>query len=144
MYNLTVDAAHTFFVGDGAWLVHNACIVRETLDQLRSKYTIPQERWDHAYDSHAHEWFGTIDVPARTQSNVDVWNDLIERATRSNEAFEWSTRGQATIAHLTTFEGKPFVVQFFIGGSMDGLLATAFIPNSAQLQVMREILGYFD
>jgi len=25
MYNLTVDAAHTYFVGDGQWLVHNAC-----------------------------------------------------------------------------------------------------------------------
>lgn len=24
MYNLTVDTAHTFFVGDGQWLVHNA------------------------------------------------------------------------------------------------------------------------
>ena len=23
MYNLTVDTAHTFFVGDGQWLVHN-------------------------------------------------------------------------------------------------------------------------
>jgi hypothetical protein len=23
MYNLTVDEAHTFFVGDGQWLVHN-------------------------------------------------------------------------------------------------------------------------
>ncbi|MBK8138626.1 MAG: hypothetical protein IPK52_22910 [Chloroflexi bacterium] len=23
MYNLTVDEAHTFFVGDGDWLVHN-------------------------------------------------------------------------------------------------------------------------
>jgi hypothetical protein len=25
MYNLTVDVAHTFFVGDGQWLVHNTC-----------------------------------------------------------------------------------------------------------------------
>jgi hypothetical protein len=25
MYNLTVDEAHTFFVGEGQWLVHNAC-----------------------------------------------------------------------------------------------------------------------
>jgi hypothetical protein len=25
MYNLTVDTAHTFFVGAGAWLVHNTC-----------------------------------------------------------------------------------------------------------------------
>jgi hypothetical protein len=25
IYNLTVATAHTFFVGDGQWLVHNAC-----------------------------------------------------------------------------------------------------------------------
>ena len=25
VYNLTVDEAHTYFVGDGAWLVHNSC-----------------------------------------------------------------------------------------------------------------------
>ncbi len=25
MYNLTVDTAHTYFVGDGGWLVHNSC-----------------------------------------------------------------------------------------------------------------------
>lgn len=25
VYHLTVDEAHTYFVGDGAWLVHNAC-----------------------------------------------------------------------------------------------------------------------
>jgi RHS repeat-associated protein len=25
MYNLTVDTAHTFFVGEGQWLVHNTC-----------------------------------------------------------------------------------------------------------------------
>ncbi len=26
MYNLTVDIAHTYFVGEGQWLVHNVCI----------------------------------------------------------------------------------------------------------------------
>ncbi len=25
MYNLTVATAHTFFVGEGQWLVHNQC-----------------------------------------------------------------------------------------------------------------------
>ena len=25
MYNLTVDTAHTYFIGDGQWLVHNSC-----------------------------------------------------------------------------------------------------------------------
>ena len=26
MYNFTVASAHTYFVGDGQWLVHNACL----------------------------------------------------------------------------------------------------------------------
>jgi hypothetical protein len=34
MYNLTVASAHTFFVGDGHWLVHNSC-----LDDFLSKVT---------------------------------------------------------------------------------------------------------
>jgi hypothetical protein len=28
MYNLTVDTAHTYFVGDGQWLVHNTCPIK--------------------------------------------------------------------------------------------------------------------
>jgi RHS repeat-associated protein len=28
MFNLTVDQAHTFFVGDGKWLVHNTCPIK--------------------------------------------------------------------------------------------------------------------
>lgn len=28
MYNLTVSTAHTYFVGDGEWLVHNTCLER--------------------------------------------------------------------------------------------------------------------
>ena len=55
MYNLTVDDAHTFFVGDGQWLVHNAGLVCPTrwddsdLWQLAKKNsTSPGE--DLAYD----------------------------------------------------------------------------------------------
>jgi RHS repeat-associated protein len=32
MYNLTVDEAHTFFVGDGQWLVHNECMDFSDID----------------------------------------------------------------------------------------------------------------
>ncbi|HSH05120.1 MAG TPA: polymorphic toxin-type HINT domain-containing protein [Anaerolineae bacterium] len=32
MYDLTVDIAHTFFVGDGEWLVHNRCITLYRFD----------------------------------------------------------------------------------------------------------------
>ncbi|MCP4361917.1 MAG: hypothetical protein GY796_28225, partial [Chloroflexi bacterium] len=31
MYNLTVATAHTFFVGDGQWLVHNICQIHHAL-----------------------------------------------------------------------------------------------------------------
>jgi len=33
MYNLTVDTAHTFFVGGGQWLVHNACSPKSIKDE---------------------------------------------------------------------------------------------------------------
>jgi len=36
MYNLTVEDAHTFFVGDGDWLVHNTCTpTREQVQHLK-------------------------------------------------------------------------------------------------------------
>jgi hypothetical protein len=35
MYNLTVDDAHTFFVGEQAWLVHNTCVINYgTIDPI--------------------------------------------------------------------------------------------------------------
>ena len=33
MWNLTVKEAHTFFVGDGEWLVHNTCTVFRSVDR---------------------------------------------------------------------------------------------------------------
>lgn len=36
MYNLTVDEAHTFFVGGGQWLVHNVDCGRVSLDEIRA------------------------------------------------------------------------------------------------------------
>jgi hypothetical protein len=33
MYNLTVAAAHTYFVGDGQWLVHNVCQIHHALSK---------------------------------------------------------------------------------------------------------------
>lgn len=41
MFNLTVDTAHTFYVGANGWLAHNAkpCNITQTL-------------WDHIFDGH--------------------------------------------------------------------------------------------
>ncbi|MBI4493717.1 MAG: hypothetical protein HY690_13075, partial [Chloroflexi bacterium] len=40
MYNLTVEGAHTFFVGDGQWLVHNGCKTpaAKAWDVARARY----------------------------------------------------------------------------------------------------------
>jgi hypothetical protein len=34
MYNFTVATAHTYFVGEGRWLVHNSCGNKAIFDQL--------------------------------------------------------------------------------------------------------------
>jgi hypothetical protein len=41
MYNLTVDVAHTFFVGNGRWLVHNQCNIPQLTGSL-PKELVPQ------------------------------------------------------------------------------------------------------
>jgi len=38
MYNLTVDVAHTYYVGDGQWLVHNASCRFSTTDSILSYF----------------------------------------------------------------------------------------------------------
>ncbi len=38
MYNLTVQDAHTFYVGDGQWLVHNCGGIQWTRSKLQSVY----------------------------------------------------------------------------------------------------------
>jgi hypothetical protein len=38
MYNLTIDTAHTFFVGEGQWSVHNACKPKKMPDYDRGAF----------------------------------------------------------------------------------------------------------
>jgi hypothetical protein len=45
MYNLTVAVAHTFFVGDDQWLVHNTCEEGPSLARLaQQRVGNPKER----------------------------------------------------------------------------------------------------
>lgn len=64
MYNLTVAQAHTYYVGTGEWLVHNACsrILRRHLDDLedwqdttswQAHHIIPQQHENHAFVTRA-------------------------------------------------------------------------------------------
>ena len=56
--------------------------------------------------------------------------------------FAWDTGGRATVAHLARVEGKWFVVQFYKDGRYAGQLATAFVPNQAQLGSILRKLGH--
>jgi hypothetical protein len=57
MYNLTVDEAHTFYVGEGQWLVHNACsgtilsrnLGGEAGDGMQAHHLIPCEFECHPF-----------------------------------------------------------------------------------------------
>jgi hypothetical protein len=42
MYNLTVAQAHTFFVGQGQWLVHNACFQGGKFSELPTSSKTPR------------------------------------------------------------------------------------------------------
>lgn len=61
---------------------------------------------------------------------------------RSSHVFDWSSSGDRTIAHLARIEGKWFVVQFYAEGPLAGELATAFVPNQAELGAMLGRLGH--
>ncbi len=48
MYNLTVEKAHTFFVGEGRWLVHNSCNpLAKSLDAAGKPRPIPHAAAHH-------------------------------------------------------------------------------------------------
>src|SRR5262249_23639631 len=85
MYNLTVAQAHTFFVGQGRWLVHNTCgtfseaLAREEFASNASwKPATPNgdELLYHAYERHpslAMNEYGAIDpqlYDIRARSNI--------------------------------------------------------------------------
>jgi hypothetical protein len=90
MYNLTVAQAHTFFVGDGQWLVHN-CSTRQVVKQQGGNYvsfydmTIPAQsriakRDVHFEIANEHLYKTLMNDPQLRgffQTNYpDVWNHV--------------------------------------------------------------------
>lgn len=94
---------------------------------------------EHTWGEHAPEWFGR---EVRRSTHFEAWKALLKRAARSAQIFEWTTRGRPTIARLARIEGNWFVVQFWRDGQEAGELATAFIPNQAELGAMLRRLGH--
>ncbi len=130
MYNLTVAEAHTFYVGDGQWLVHNACpLTTEARDALRAAAReIWQERtgrpaiWDgmHVHHRIPLEWahlFPDADPnrianligmqPADHTLVTNAWNDwrrsLDGRTPTPAEVMEQAIRIDEQFGNLMTF-----------------------------------------
>ncbi len=52
MYNLTVAFAHTYFVGDGQWLVHNGCFNRNpTASQMADFWKSANSPWGSTWEA---------------------------------------------------------------------------------------------
>ncbi len=127
VYTLTVAKDHTFFVSNARVLVHNAlCGAIAGTRGLR-----------HSFDEHAAQWFGRN---VNAANDLTAWQELIERAAKSNKTFPWSTGADRTIAAFARIDGKPFLVQFYKEGPRAGELATAFVPNQDQLRAIFNLL----
>src|SRR5690606_9630313 len=82
------------------------------------------------FSRHAAQWFGGTPSAA---THLGRWQKVVERAAASGKQFGSNVGGDATVAHLARFDGKYFVAHFYQRGPRAGELATAFVPNSAQL-----------
>ena len=65
MYNLTVEVAHTFFVGEGQWLVHN-CAKKQPGASGLDEITLPTEPTYEAARNKALKILGEIDPATRS------------------------------------------------------------------------------
>lgn len=81
MYNLTVDEAHTFFVGDGQWLVHNAGICRP-YDPLTDSAALMD------FANRANVYNGGRGL----KSLVDDWRDIVENGLDEGQEIYVFTR----------------------------------------------------
>ena len=69
MYNLTVDEAHTYFVGDGQWLVHNTCYPYRN----RTSYVLPGQQANHLNQNAA---FGSI-IPQNEGVSISLYGNAL-------------------------------------------------------------------
>ena len=93
----------------------------------------------HSFDRYAAQWFGR-EVGAST--HLVEWQSVLERASRSSLQVSWSTGADATVGYLARIDGKYIFTQFYVGGPRAGELATAFVPDQAQLAQIFQLLGF--
>ena len=113
-------------------------ILKRTTNIPNLNIRITPDRVRHSFDGHAVQLFGR-QVKA-TPENTQRWQNLIERAARSNLRLRDFRDGHETIAYLARVDNRWFVAHFFANGSKAGQLATAFFPNRTQISRMLGLL----
>jgi hypothetical protein len=83
MVNLTVAVAHTYFVGDGQWLVHNACsrVLRQSLSN---------DKGVKALDNLGYQWQAHHIIPQAYESH-----NVVEQANLGGKWFDGADNGIA-------------------------------------------------
>ena len=100
MYNLTVAVAHTFFVGEGQWLVHNQCDSAEAFEGAASLSA--------RVDSQGVMWFVVKVPPSEQRKGVgarlfqQVWDELGGNSRIKAIGGDWGV-GSGMQDNLNTF-----------------------------------------
>jgi RHS repeat-associated protein len=89
---------------------------------------------NHAFDSHAAQWFGRA---VNRRCDFAVFEQLVRRVARARRWFEWSSGGTPTYATLARINGEWIVVQIT---QATGELLTVFRPNPSQLRAMLRVI----
>lgn len=79
MYNLTVDEAHTFFVGDGQWLVHNAGVCPSQFSEL--------SRFKNLMGANAYEVANR--VPLIWSTEFSYYSPTLNRKMPDSRLYTW-------------------------------------------------------
>ena len=103
MYNLTVDEAHTFFVGDGQWLVHNdaRCLV------------VGENSFEYSFALHKKR--SDLGIIA---TSYESFSDLAQKARRWNYTLPSPERGFAMLDNIDA----RFLGSYFPSNSFDAVI----------------------
>ena len=105
-YNLTVASAHTYFVGEGGWLVHNACKYTELAAKLDSMTPDEFERLISGMSSNGvirrklvRDWLDALspDDYQKLLDDIDSGNSSITRADIEAYAGRWQHKNGAPL-----------------------------------------------
>jgi hypothetical protein len=129
MYNLTVDISHTFFIGDGQWLVHNTGPCGFASGTALSALT--PDRLQHASRHLTKAGLLPNWSKATGEQFVQLATNILENPTHT---FDHVLQGGSAVKGFTGIvDGQRVVIFVFKTGPNAGKVATSIVPNTQQM-----------